>query len=174
MNRTKVIYLISVDYIYQYLPLDADAHRVELIQGFTNYLEGVAISIKAELLAEEFSVEALEMSQATLSTAQKVAEKLNLNHQFCDPTTKERNENYIKNDDFSAREQYWLKQLLGKEETTVIFICGNDHIHNFSLLLQQSDFQVEVQFQQWGEEAVQQYQSSVAMGVELRPVLTMC
>ena len=130
-----MVYLIGTDHSFQYLGKQCDEHGIKLIMAFSTYLEEAAKRINACLIAEEFSMEALQINNVIASTAQKVAQKLNIAHVFCDPTSIERKRLGIERNDFALREQYWLKQIHGYLHDDIIFVCGNSHIPSFCALL---------------------------------------
>jgi len=59
-------------------------------KDFIEYIKKVAIQKQIDLIAEEFSEEALKKSKASESTLKIIAENLGINHLFCDPNEQER------------------------------------------------------------------------------------
>jgi hypothetical protein len=147
-----MVYLIGVDHIIQYLHNEARVDKATKVEKFVQYLQDNVKSLRVHLIAEEFSIEALNKSNATTSTAQKVAGQSNIEHRFCDPTTFERETHNIKREDHRRRERYWLDCISSNRDDSVIFICGSDHLDSFSALLLQEQFEVKILSNGWGKD----------------------
>ena len=83
-NKKPSIYLIGISHEAQFkkdLPLKS---------VFRNYLEKTIKIIKPDLIAEEFSEEALQINKVNNTIAQKVAEQNSILHIFCDPDSEVR------------------------------------------------------------------------------------
>lgn len=77
-----MVYIIGVDHLVQYDgPIPG-----RLREEFRDYLVMVSRTYGIDLLAEEFSVEALQdVYHAKIDTAREAAEILGIQHRFCDP-----------------------------------------------------------------------------------------
>ncbi len=155
----KQAYLISVDHELQW--------NVKLLK--TNRLRSLMIKIieksSIDLIGEEFSREAINTlpNNVKKTISQKIANKFNIKHCFCDPDEKTRNiigyptqvklrnmfgfksaiegtEEYntrkkYEKSFFHIREKYWLEQINNLYVHNIIFICGFDHLENFKSIL---------------------------------------
>lgn len=159
----KTIYLIPTRHEYQWnaeLPEtnELSAKLIELVHKFS-----------IDFIGEEFSTDALNLS-GHLSVAQNVAEKFNINHEFCDPDeiTRKKIGYPIQSDlrtrfgirsshegtvesvarkkyeklFFYIRENYWLDQINKAGTKNIIFICGREHVENFTTKLLESGYSV--------------------------------
>jgi hypothetical protein len=92
------------------------------------------------LLAEEYSMEALEKHNDRFTHLQVFSKEFGIRHVFCDPDSAERKSLRIleKNEnEHGPREEYWLAKLeeCGKDlEGWVVFLCGYDHLQSFRQL----------------------------------------
>lgn len=145
-----MVYLIGVDHIIQHLDERADESKIALVRDFSEYLNEQAKSLRVDLIAEEFSLEALEKSNADISTAQYVSKDLGIQHLFCDLTTPERDRLNIGKSDHDKREQYWLNCISNYPKNTIIFICGNNHLESFKEKLLAAGRNVEILSKDWG------------------------
>jgi len=107
-----------------------DAHVAELIA--TNDFA---------LLAEEFSNEARRKVHASATTLQRFAKEKGIEHRFCDPNSIERKEQGIDND--NKRECFWLDQIKGCEDCSILFVCGDKHFDSFAAKLIGAGFDVQ-------------------------------
>jgi hypothetical protein len=146
----KSIYIIGVYHVVQHLSKGSSTRKKELVEEFVAYLKRNLSSLDIQLIAEEFSTEALQLSNVKYSTAEKVADQAGLIHLFCDPTTEERNNFGIKRNDYAAREWFWADRLKSRTETNILFICGETHIASFTNLLQQNGYAVTILSRAWG------------------------
>jgi hypothetical protein len=81
-------YIIGVDHLIQY---DNGIVPEEIFREFTEYLKEKSRMLNINLIAEEFSEEALyDVYCATTATVKKVAEEMSIEHRFCDTEKKER------------------------------------------------------------------------------------
>jgi hypothetical protein len=144
-----LVLLVGVDHRIQYTNLACSPKWRQEILKFANYLKDQCQQHGVQLLAEEFSEEALLSSNATGCTVCDVATELGLPHLFCDPTQSERNTLNVTTSD--QREQVWLDRLLSAKKDNILFVCGDDHINTFSTKLMVSDFQIQVLSRQWGK-----------------------
>ena len=161
LSPLQMIYLIGIRHEFQHNGCGSVEENSR--ENFISYLENMIKEHKASLIAEEFSEEALQKSNATISAAKCVANKLNIKHLFCDPNTKEReiigipscdeikkglaftkpylNHGEVKILDaekkkyFPQRENFWFEKIEKHLNEVIIFLCGSDHIKSFESLL---------------------------------------
>ncbi len=123
-------------------------------------------------IAEEMSFEALERHGVHQSVCQQVADALRIPHRFCDPSSQERRDLGIIEDDdirlrgffadqdqqeveakvrasYGIRERRWLEYLLELDSWPVMFVCGADHVEPFRALLKANDVAAHVLFTNW-------------------------
>ncbi|MBI3335067.1 MAG: hypothetical protein HY001_01035 [Candidatus Portnoybacteria bacterium] len=166
-----MVYLIGIKHEFQHNGHGGINGHVR--EKFISCLENEIKIHSVFLVAEEFSEEALQKSDATISTLKHVADKLKINHFFCDPNTEERkiigipSREEIKNtlnikgpvyensvDDnrieeeqrkyHQIRENFWLEKIKIYLKKPIIFLCGLDHLENFKLLLDNKGYETEV------------------------------
>ncbi|TSA01622.1 MAG: hypothetical protein D4R81_05920 [Nitrospiraceae bacterium] len=126
------IYLVGVDHQVQHNGPIMIPEREKAISDFCHFLEATAKEFHISLMAEEFNEDALEMSLATKSIVQQIAERLGLKHKYCDPTKNTRTQLGLHNDR-DLREEYWLSCLNDYVEAErILFVCGTDHLDTFS------------------------------------------
>ena len=68
---------------------DCDADPVHVGQ-FEQYLLDAAVTLHATAIAEELNQECVDQRQGGASVAKQVADRLRLQHLFCDPNRRER------------------------------------------------------------------------------------
>lgn len=125
------IYLVGVDHQVQHNGPTMIPEREKAISDFCHFLEATAKEFRISLMAEEFNEDALEMSLATKSTVQQIAERLGLKHKYCDPTKNTRTQLGLHNDR-DLREEYWLSCLNDYVEAErILFVCGAEHLGTF-------------------------------------------
>ena len=77
-----MIFLVGVDHLVQYNGPLLEALR----QEFKNFIIDTSRKLRIELIAEEFSLEALhEIYSSTKATVHEAATMLGIDHRFCDP-----------------------------------------------------------------------------------------
>lgn len=146
-----MIFLVGIDHTLQHDNAEFSFPKKEAaLPDFLAYLESTALKLKVTTIAEEFSEEALQINKVKYSTIQSVANKLELKHIFCDPTTEERQKNKITKKDTDKREEYWFECLRNVVNENILFICGEKHLESFSLKLQQKGILVEIVSREWG------------------------
>lgn len=157
-----MIYLVGIKHEYQHDGSDRVDESAK--RNFIAALENMIKECGVSLIAEEFSVQALKNSNATVSTARHIANKLNIKHLFCDPNDEERKnigvpsreiiksllnikgpvqintqEYNLINEEarkyYSKREEFWFEKIMPHLGIVIIFLCGLDHLENFKSLL---------------------------------------
>jgi hypothetical protein len=120
---------------------DADPATVE---RFEHYLQDVARSLRATVIAEEMSQQCVEQRQGGASVAKQVANRLGLLHLFCDPDQGERDASH-------EREAFWATRVqpLSPNNTSLIFVCGADHSHSFKGVLESYGLRARVHCDDW-------------------------
>lgn len=140
-------------------------------QDFVEYIKENINKQNITIIAEEFSEEALGKSGATESTLKCIAKYLGIEHCFCDPNSKERDEIGILSDEklklklklpralnhedlkkfeeekkkyYHIREEFWLKKIQGLASANMIFVCGIKHLDSFQSLLSQNSIKAFV------------------------------
>ena len=143
---------------------------------FKEYLPNLCDIESIDLLAEEFSEEALGLWKATTTVAQQLATERQITHIFCDPNTDQRRELGIPNDEelksklgygsilnlsqlkqisieelsfWSIREEYWLNRVLEITANKCLFVLGSGHVDSFSMLLTNRGFSIEIKNHNW-------------------------
>ena len=124
---------------------------------FKNYLKEKIKTLNIDLIAEEYSKEALAWVNEKTTIAQDIALEFNIVHKFCDPGKEARKrigyisrakikqnlgfkepiefdtpeDNEIMKEQrkfYHKRERYWLEQLTPYIDKNILFLCGFDHI----------------------------------------------
>ena len=103
---------------------------------------------------EEFNTDALNEAKIAETSVQLFAKRIGVEHSFCDPTAKERDELGIQSENsakinfefsmnptttlekiiFDAndkREKYWLEVVERQAKFPLLFVCGENHINSF-------------------------------------------
>ena len=99
------------------------------------------------LIAEEMSIEGLQIDGARESTCKEVADSCGVKHVYCDPDRKERELLGILNDE--DREREWLTRLRKRNIRPALLICGAQHVDSFAKLMRQHGVLVTVLFGEW-------------------------
>ena len=149
-----MVHLISIaDHFFQANPPD-DSNRAKLSLGFSHFLEGCTSELNVTLIVEELSREALACPNfnAAFSTAEQVAGRLGICHEFCDPEDRA-NQNLSKEE----REHHWLEKLRGHISKEIIFILGHKHLESFKTLLDSNAIEAKIKEENWGAEVFQQF-----------------
>lgn len=144
------IFLIGVDHRIQWTPNHLSPEWYAKLQEFSEYLNHICSKNEITLIAEEFSEEALQKSNALDSVARQVSAKSGVQHLFCDPTTQERQASGILT--HSQREHFWLDRLALTCHDKIIFICGRDHLQSFIAKLRKAGHDPTILLSGWGEE----------------------
>jgi len=125
------IYLVGVDHQVQHNGPTMIPEREKAISDFCDFLEAKSKELRISVMAEEFNEDALELSRASKSTVQQIAERLGLKHLYCDPTKNKRIQLGIQNDR-DLREEYWLSCLNDYVKAErILFVCGLEHLDTF-------------------------------------------
>lgn len=125
------IYLVGVDHQVQHNGPTMIPEREKAISDFCDFLEAKSKELRISVMAEEFNEDALELSRASKSTVQQIAERLGLKHLYCDPTKNMRIKLGIHNDR-DLREEYWLSCLNDYiKAERILFVCGLEHLDTF-------------------------------------------
>ena len=153
-----MLYLIGVDHSVQHDGRAGyeDPTFKRLRDEFPTFLDGVARSIGATVIAEESNEDVLSKFEAKKSVAYTVASQMNIKHLFCEPSNFEREQLGIKStgnpDDFRKREDFWLKKLVTLKEERILFILGAGHVESFSERAENAGFSVDVAEAYYGKE----------------------
>jgi hypothetical protein len=159
-----MIYVIGTDHIFQYRhSSETDQHL--LADAFLLYLRQVAESFNAQVIAEEFSIEAFADFSKPPSIAQEVAADLGIEHRYCDPTQSEREKLSISSSDLRRREQHWLDSLRDCCAKTIVFICGASHTTSFQSLLSETGIEAHILCENWGGEYLGAYYCGLLNGL---------
>ena len=174
-----MIYLIGVNHKIQH-NRDGDT-GLSLRNKFSAFLVSKVKEYNITLLAEEFSEQAFQESNATIDTVKDVAEKLSIKHLFCDPNKKERKginipcreeikntfnihgpvigssseDSRIKEEQrkyHNVRENFWYNRIEKHISKNLIFICGADHMKSFETLLVGKGHKTIVLIENWKNE----------------------
>ena len=139
---------------------------------FRKLIKDVCRALKVRAIAEELSLEALSQKDAAYSICEDIAKAAGLSHRYCDPDNAQRktlnirgkqdiawegfccnwSEERIEQEvtaSHSIRERHWLAQLLELDSWPVLFVCGEDHIDSFSLVLKNEGLHVDVVARDW-------------------------
>ena len=146
----KAAYLIGVDHRIQYTNGGCGPEWTLDIQQFEDYLVERATTLDADLMAEEFSEEAVRRSNATGCTVRDAARRAGRKHLFLDPDTAERAEAGVSTHD--QREREWLRRLRNSEARRPLIVCGDGHVDSFAVRLGAAGFQVSVLSCNWGND----------------------
>ena len=159
------VYIVGTDHDMQH---DAPSRRAarDTVQRarreFLTYLCTMVDRLKPQVIAEEFSQQALDGYNAE-STVRPVADKLGIEHRFCDPNVAEREELGLPHPFLDhhnemdmpqlnrIRESYWLDRLSDVLHRDIIFICGAEHVHSFCELVRSKGIDAAVEMEQFGK-----------------------
>ena len=145
------VYIVGVNHRIQWWPPSPRPEWTKRLLEFEEYLAEKCGCLQIDLLAEEFSEEALRGSNSTRSTGRNVANDRGISHRFCDPSKEERENLGIASDDHEQRMRLWLECILTTHSKRVLFLCGDNHVQNFSGLLTDAGHRVETLSQGWGK-----------------------
>lgn len=163
VRKLKEVYLIGVVHDVQW------DNSLSLTKDFKRYLAQKIKGLKVRLIAEEFSQETLERNGVEKTISQEVASSFGVRHKLCDPDSRERRELRIpsreeikaklnirgavfanseqdrrieeeKRKYHPVREKFWFDQIRGESPTTILFVCGADHLESFQSLLSKSGY----------------------------------
>jgi hypothetical protein len=163
------VFLVGTSHEYQ-RPLAGSSD-----QGPEQFRAMVAAACQREdvkAIAEEMSVEALDLHGVHQSVCKQLADILHIAHRYCDPGTEERKALGIIDDDtirmagflanrdpqqveadvrasYAIREGRWLEHSLALDAWPVLFVCGANHTESFRALLLNDGIIVHVLFRKW-------------------------
>ena len=163
-SSMPTVYLVGVSHGYQIRffktiskggLLDAD---IPTAIRFEKYLEQLVCRLAPQVICEEYSNSQLnghlKIDAEAYSISQRISERRNLQHIFCDPDEAERAELYAlygttaeidKQNGFPAREGEWLTRLACLvAKTSILFVCGACHVATFGQRLRTQRFCVNV------------------------------
>lgn len=161
-EKCPIIYLIGINHKIQ-------IQNISLEGEFRKFLTKTVKKYKPDLIAEEFSEEALKINNVNCTIAQEVSKQNAIRHLLCDPDTETRKqigypsrndvklkldikkrvlenspEDKLINDEvkkyYYIREKFWLKKILSSSSKIGLFICGVDHLKAFQKLLSKNGF----------------------------------
>ena len=159
------VYIVGTDHDMQH---DAPSRRAapDKVQRarreFQAYLYTLVDRLKLQVIAEEFSQQALDGYNAE-STVRPVADKLGIEHRFCDPGATERVELGLPHPFLDhceerekpqlnrIRESYWLDRLSDVLHRDILFICGAEHVHSFCELVRSKGIDAAVEMEHFGK-----------------------
>lgn len=134
-----MIYLLGVDHQVQH----QKNTQISMVFGF--YLSRKVKELDIKFIGEEWFLDLLKENGVNTTVSQDVAKKFNIEHRFCDPDRNERKEiGWLSKKDDHLREKYWLERIRDKTSTGIIFVCGADHLKQFSKLLTDSGFESQI------------------------------
>jgi hypothetical protein len=150
-----------------------DSQATEAQESFESCLRCAIEEVRPAFIGEEHNEDFL-CNSGEVSIAQKVAAGKGIEHRFCDPNTKERQdigyqdflmisqrvwmkEPNLSNEElgiksraieiaqyFPIREQFWLQHLKGSRNVDAIFVCGDIHIDTLGKLLESEGISFKV------------------------------
>ena len=132
--------------------------NIPLACRFETYLENLVKEIRPEAICEEYSDtkirEHQEIDDKVYSIPKKICGDHALMHIFCDPDICERSRLYSaygttaeedEKNGHPVREREWLRRIAPLlPHTSILFICGADHVATFGQKLKENGFAVEV------------------------------
>jgi hypothetical protein len=167
-----VIHIVGINHELQHTapPWRAALEEVQRARReFQTYLCTLAGRLKPQVIAEEFSQQALDnLSKAhnlsVVSTVKAVADTLGVEHRFCDPDDAERlrlglPDPYLDHYGESEkprfdriRECYWLSRLVEVSNRDVLFVCGAEHVQSFCELVKGTSIDANIVNEYFGRE----------------------
>lgn len=168
-RRCRKVFLVGTHHTYQYGvgSTYGAGCSIDSELAFRNLVRTISHGFGVRALAEELNEDALAEHQVQKSVLQQEAARLTLPHCFCEPSWAERrtlgvqqegdirvtawrngwSEERIQQEllgEFRKREAVWCDRLLELNTWPVLFVCGANHVHSFSLLLVERGLVVEV------------------------------
>lgn len=165
----NMVVLVGTNHKYQwadrYLP-------IEEIKKFYDFLILLAQRHRINAIAEEMSIEALRDNGQIESIPFKVAQSLDIPHQYSDPEIDEQSKHGIMNEgvielygvrngwfrqeierrieiEYRKREAVWLSKIKSLGKWPLLFICGSVHIIPFHNLLRNEGYLVDIEIENW-------------------------
>lgn len=169
------LFIIHTNHAHQIV-----GHEAGNADEFMEHLEKICRLHRIDLIAEEFSTEALAKSKATESTCRLLSKRIKINHIFCDPDSKQRaqlnipttnqilenlkfgkirlqhQENQLIIEErkyWPLRENYWIDCIFSHEFQNCLFVCGSDHFESFRQQLFSNQICFEVIDEKWEPKA---------------------
>jgi len=149
-DNERLAYLIGVDHRIQYTNASCGPEWRADIKALEDYLADKALELNVDLLAEEFNEEYLVRDRATGCTVRDAAGRVEKQHIFCEPDAAEREAKKLNTPDL--RESFWLDRLLKLGASSLLFVCGNDHLKSFSKKLNAAGFETTILSENWGND----------------------
>lgn len=147
-DNERLAYLIGVDHRIQYTNASCVAEWRADIKALEDYLADKAVELNVDLLAEEFNEEYIVRNHATGCTVRDAAGRVEKQHVFCEPDDAEREAKKLNTPDL--RESFWLVRLLKSGASSILFVCGDDHLTSFSNKLNAAGFETTILSENWG------------------------
>lgn len=145
------------------------------LEAFERFISDACRLHRVSVLAEEMNECAVVARTGGASVAKLVADRLEIQHLFCDPAFGQRESfdgcavlstqygsdqvrryekiaerTHLPAWHVAARELWWLGRLRKlPSATTILFICGADHIDTFFALLKSHDIEAEIYERDW-------------------------
>lgn len=159
----------------------ANTEEATRIRAFEAYIALAVTAVRAEAIAEESSADFVACHVGGTSVALGVAERMGLQHVYCEPDRSERLARGLRfggdllvharaiaqstgeNEDdvwkrevraqFQAREAFWIErlELHGCASIHVIFVCGADHAESFAASLRAAGIAASIYCPDWTE-----------------------
>jgi len=167
MNR--LIYIFGTDHKYQREDPSLSQYQID---KFKTDIEKLCVELNIRLLAEENNLEAQEEHALNHSLLHQSSNKLNIEHIYCDPNRRERNEHGIQQENdirasfmfktvdeqdilkkvyesHKKRESLWLNRIEKVNTWPVLVLCGSNHVNSFSNLVKEQGYKLEILFEDW-------------------------
>jgi hypothetical protein len=154
-----MIYILGLNHRLQIKP------KLKETKELLTFIADKIDALKIDLIAEEFSEEALQRHGIKSTTVQRFCRRNKMSHIFIDPGPEERTrlgiisrgtvlkesynrQEYFKPKDYSRfveevketfkpREKYWFEKIKPNLKKDILVICGWDHMISFSKLLEE-------------------------------------
>lgn len=128
--------------------------KEKVITKFEKYVTEKVDSLNISVLAEEFSLDAVQLNGVPQSILGELAVTKSLTHLFCDPSIQERKRLDIPKgiEGFAEREGYWLEKIKPFRTKSMIFVCGDSHVESFLERLSSSGVSAQILSKGWGKE----------------------
>ena len=149
-DNERLAYLIGVDHRIQYTNASCGPEWKADIKALEDYLADKAVELNVDLLAEEFNEEYLVRNHSTGCTVRDAAGRVEKQHIFCEPDAAEREAKKLNTPDL--RESFWLDRLLKSGASSLLFVCGDDHLKSFSKKLNAAGFETTILSENWGND----------------------
>ena len=149
-DNERLAYLIGVVHRIQYTNASCGLEWRADIKALEDYLADKALELNVDLLAEEFNEEYLVRNHATGCTVRDAAGRVEKQHIFCEPDAAEREAKKLNTPDL--RESFWLDHLLKSGASSLLFVCGDDHLKSFSKKLNAAGFETTILSENWGND----------------------